>query len=271
MNTQTLSTISLASGSTARVFHRQAQRPHVQGAHTASRGQRQHAVVSYSVPEEPHCEEKKDFGIGRRASLSSTAALAAAALMANPTPALAADSASTYLDAVDKWSMEIPKGWELGVGTAEGSAATRRVVAFFPEGSAAAINVTVVCTNVGADFTKMGSFGTPYEFGTRLVGSLDRSNEGKKPKFMVKDGPNEGIGQRAKLIAVSSANDLYNVEYTLEKPNEFNRHLFQVVGLSFNGMYNRLYTVTGQAPEENVEEVRKTLETILASFKPPQQ
>jgi len=180
------------------------------------------------------------------------------------------EAGSTYQDPVDQWTMAIPADWEKGFGEADGSSATRRVVAFFPKDSDASINVTVVCTNVSADFTKMGSFGTPYEFGTRLVGSLDRSYVGKKPKFMGGNGAGDGTGQRATLVSTGSTRDMYNIEYTLQKPDEFNRRLYQVVGLSFNGIYNRLYTVTAQVPEEKSgEEVKKVLNTMLASFEMP--
>jgi hypothetical protein len=61
------------------------------------------------------------------------------------------------------------------------------------------------------------------------VGSLDRSSEGKKPKFMGGDGrTGDGTGQVAKLITTSPVKDFYTVEYTIEKPNVYNRHLFQV-------------------------------------------
>ena len=54
----------------------------------------------------------------------------------------------------------------MGVGsTSPNPQSTRRVVAFFPPGRPE-INVNVVCTNVGADYQKMGSFGraTQSEF-----------------------------------------------------------------------------------------------------------
>ena len=36
-------------------------------------------------------------------------------------------------------------------------------------------NVTVIITNVGADFTSLGSFGSAEGFGSNLVSSMDRS------------------------------------------------------------------------------------------------
>lgn len=37
------------------------------------------------------------------------------------------------------------------------------------------VNVTLVITNVGADYTSLGSFGDPETFGANLVSSMDRS------------------------------------------------------------------------------------------------
>lgn len=202
---------------------------------------------------------------------ASTAAIGA--MLSAPFPVLADEAAgSRYQDPVDSWSMAIPSDWELGFGEAEGSSATRRVVAFFPKSSDEFkdINVTVVCTNIAADFTKMGSFGSPFEFGTRLVGTLDRSFVGKKPKILGGNGKGDGTGQIATLINTSSSNDMYNIEYNIEQPNEFNRRLYQVVGLSYNGMYNRLYTVTAQVPvEKSSEDVKKVLTSMLGSFEMP--
>lgn len=39
---------------------------------------------------------------------------------------------------------------------------------------------------------------------------------------------------------------LYYIEYTLKNPGESGRHLFSVLGVANNGVYNRLYTLTGQ-------------------------
>ena len=36
-------------------------------------------------------------------------------------------------------------------------------------------NLTVLITNVGADYTGLGSFGNAEQFGTSLVASMDRS------------------------------------------------------------------------------------------------
>lgn len=58
---------------------------------------------------------------------------------------------------------------------------SRRTLAWYPPNSASSTtgnidtNITLTVTNVGADFTKMGSFGDVTAFGTALVNSMDRS------------------------------------------------------------------------------------------------
>lgn len=59
-------------------------------------------------------------------------------------------------------------------------AGARRTLAWYPSATSSTsggidTNVTVTITNVGADFTKLGSFGTPEQFGVSLVNSMDRS------------------------------------------------------------------------------------------------
>jgi len=45
----------------------------------------------------------------------------------------------------------------------------------YPEAGGADTNVTVLVTNVGADYTKLGSFGSAQDFGQNLVVSMDRT------------------------------------------------------------------------------------------------
>jgi hypothetical protein len=42
---------------------------------------------------------------------------------------------------------------------------------------------------------RLGSFGSAYEFGSRLVGSLDRRYVGKRPKWRGGNGEGDGTGQ----------------------------------------------------------------------------
>jgi hypothetical protein len=66
---------------------------------------------------------------------------------------------SAYKDEVDGWSMEVPASWEVGLGGAQGAVGTRRVVAFFPKGDDLQTNVTVVITNLAADYTSCAPHG----------------------------------------------------------------------------------------------------------------
>jgi hypothetical protein len=57
---------------------------------------------------------------------------------------------------------------------------------------------------------------------------------------------NPHTGQVCTLIDAKEKGGMYNVEYTLAKTGEFDRHLLQVVAIGTSGYYNRLYTVTAQ-------------------------
>eukprot|EP00894_Picocystis_sp_ML_P001405 jgi/Pico_ML_1/51922/g2713.t1 len=83
----------------------------------------------------------------------------------------------------------------------------------------------------------MGSFGTPFDFGSALVNSLDRG-------FMKKKNGGEDV-QEAKLIDAKEKNGAYIIEYTLKKPNDVVKYFYSSVCMAFDGKYNRLYTATG--------------------------
>ena len=59
-----------------------------------------------------------------------------------------------------------------------------RTMSWFPE-SDTSVNITIVITTPGADYTALRSFGSAADFGDNLVNSMDRSYElrnGRKPK-----------------------------------------------------------------------------------------
>lgn len=219
------------------------------------------------------CEgsEATPVGYDRRGALVRSASALSALILPFPTPssAIAGSAFEMYTDDIDKYSLSIPAGWTGGVGSASGSVGTRRVVAFLPPGGNGETNVNIVATNTAADFTKMGSFGSAYDFGFRLVGSLDRSWVGKKPKFLGGTGKGDAGGQISKLIDAKESGGMYYIEYTVTLPGEFDRHLLSVVGLQFDGTYNRLYTVTAQADEADFKDLKSTLTSVVNSFKLP--
>ncbi|KAK6116808.1 hypothetical protein DH2020_049438 [Rehmannia glutinosa] len=171
----------------------------------------------------------------RRRELFFQAISAAFAFPAVTAVALAAESDlpedfRVYSDEVNKFKITIPQDWQVGTGEGDG---VRSLTAFYPP-EASSSNVSIAITGLGADFTRLESFGKVDAFAENLIGGLDRSWQ--RPP-----------GVAAKLIDSKAANGLYYIEYTLKNPGESRRHLFSVLGIANNGFYNRLYTLTGQA------------------------
>lgn len=110
------------------------------------------------------------------------------------------------------------------------------------------------------------SFGNVFAFGTNLVNSMDRSFllrvRGNNPN------PDEPI-QIAKLLDAAESRGMYYVEYSVEKQPGPKRHLYSMVALAYNGRYNRLYTLTAQCLEDQVETAEPVLKAVLKSFLPP--
>ncbi|KAL7582614.1 psbP domain-containing protein 3, chloroplastic [Lactuca sativa] len=155
-----------------------------------------------------------------------------------------------YSDDVNKFKITIPQDWQIGGGEGNGF---KSVTAFYPS-EASNSNVSVVITGLGADFTKLESFGKVDAFAENLVSGLDRSWQ--KPP-----------GVSAKLIDSKATKGMYYIEYTLTNPGESARHLISVLGIANNGWYNRLYTLTGQYIDDESEKYRSKIEKAVASFK----
>ncbi|CAI9115293.1 OLC1v1016160C2 [Oldenlandia corymbosa var. corymbosa] len=205
---------------------------------------------------DPFCESNTK---SKRREILLRLGAAAAGLIPVPlvsnTPLVLADEDATqefrlYLDDVNKYKIMIPPDWQVGSGEGDG---VRSLTAFYPQGSSAS-NVSLVITGLGADFTRLESFGKVDAFAENLVGGLDRSWQ--RPP-----------GVTAKLVDSKSANGLYYIEYTLQNPGESCRHLFSVLGISNNGWINRLYTLTGQYIEEEAEKYGPKVEKAVASFR----
>eukprot|EP00252_Welwitschia_mirabilis_P000804 TRINITY_DN1077_c0_g1_i1.p1 TRINITY_DN1077_c0_g1~~TRINITY_DN1077_c0_g1_i1.p1 ORF type:complete len:258 (+),score=36.84 TRINITY_DN1077_c0_g1_i1:287-1060(+) len=154
-----------------------------------------------------------------------------------------------YKDDKEKFSLLVPPNWVKGEGRADGE---RTVTAFCPENETMP-NISVVVTGVGADYTRMESFGTVDAFAETLVNSLDRSWQ--RPP-----------GQEAKLSNAKSKNGLYFVEYSLRKPGERKIHLISAIGLGIDVWYNKLYTATGQYLEDD-SKYKSQIEKSVSSFR----
>ncbi|KAK1441536.1 hypothetical protein QVD17_07514 [Tagetes erecta] len=160
------------------------------------------------------------------------------------------DGFRVYVDDVNKFKIMIPQDWLIGGGDGNGF---KSVTAFYPA-EASNSNVSLVITGLGADFTKLESFGKVDSFAENLVSGLDRSWQ--RPP-----------GVTAKLIDSKATKGMYYIEYTLKNPGESERHLFSVLGIANNGWYNRLYTLTGQYIDEESEKYRSMVEKAVASFR----
>ena len=170
----------------------------------------------------------------------------------------------------DGFSLRVPSSWSASTGSAEALNANeqRRVLAWYPDASnAGRASVSVVITNVAADFTTLGSFGTPEAFAQTLVNNLDRSYTLRSSFGRSKVDP-EGV-QIAKLVDAGKRSGMYTLSYSLKRPYVAPTRLWEVVALGFDGTYNRLYTVTGQCQENELDKFKTEIEGILASFKPP--
>ncbi len=140
-------------------------------------------------------------------------------------------------------------------GTASGAVATRKVVVYHRPDDLET-NVNVVTTLASVELTKLGSMGSPYEFGHRMVVSQDRRGRKRDP-------------QTAELLSAEEAGDgAYLVQYTIQRPEAgVDRHLYSLVALRFDGTYNKLYTVTGQYRAGDKEAFDALVRDAVASFR----
>lgn len=134
------------------------------------------------------------------------------------------------------------------------------------------MNVSLVATIIGADFTSLGSFGDAETFGDSLVASMDRGFAGGPSARLVSaraaTRQAKGDGEEPNS---NKPQKIYEIEYAVTRSKEEGERLFvSAVALSFDGTYNRLYTVTGQvAAGEAAEKHGKEVAEIVKSFVPP--
>ena len=163
-----------------------------------------------------------------------------------------------YRDAVDLYSFKVPAGWEKALGdTSPDPRSSRAVVAFYPPGDPD-VNVNVVATALGADYQRMGSFGSADDFAFGVAAGMTR------PK------PKNGPKQFSYVLDAKNTGDKYALEYTVERPEEgFYQHLLSAVGVGYNGRISRLYTITAVCPEEKFAERKETFQAIIDTFELP--
>ncbi|KAH0773754.1 hypothetical protein KY290_010891 [Solanum tuberosum] len=101
----------------------------------------------------------------------SLSAFTSIALAENDVP----EDFRVYLDDVNKFKIMIPSDWQIGTGEGDG---VRSLLAFYPP-EASNSNVSIVITSLGADFTKLESFGKVDAFAENLVWSWIRQKLAK--------------------------------------------------------------------------------------------
>ncbi|CAM8895550.1 unnamed protein product [Rhodiola kirilowii] len=182
--------------------------------------------------------------------------LAFPSLLFSEAVAVAAEDLKVYTDNVNKFKISIPNDWQVGAGEPNGF---KSITAFYPEETSTS-NVSVVITGLGADFTRLESFGKVDEFAETLVSGLDRSWQ--RPP-----------GVTAKLVDCKSSKDnplfLLHIVDAVQPINsrESKKHIYSAIGMASNGWYNRLYTITGQFVEEESEKFGSEIQKAVASFK----
>jgi hypothetical protein len=174
---------------------------------------------------------------------------------------------TTYTDPRLKFQVTYPNDWVTLAGetpAAEdilGGGARDVFTIAPPDADVGKINISIVATPAGADFTKMGSLGDAYGFGFGLTAPLNR------PK--VRKGRESTI-QYCELVDAVQKGDYYKVEYTFAKPSTgFDSLQFVLAGLGYDGRVSHLYTATATLPRGEEEKWRSTVEAIIDSIQYP--
>ncbi|KAF9613102.1 hypothetical protein IFM89_005581 [Coptis chinensis] len=139
----------------------------------------------YSVCMKQNEEEMKIGKTKRREALLQTV-FAAFSLPSIASTALAETDVQestfgVYSDETKKFKIVIPKDWIVGEGESDG---IRSLTAFYPEESTSS-NVSVLISGLGADYTKLESFGKVDEFAETLVELLLQFFEDESEKYKI--------------------------------------------------------------------------------------
>lgn len=175
-------------------------------------------------------------------------------------------------------SQAIPPGWSFAgqgetngpeQGSFFGISGARRVLGWTDATGTA--SVSLVITNVAAQFTKMGSFGSPLDFAQNTVNLLDESFREKVDRAAKRTTDADGaeiVYQKARLADLDPKDfrGCYLFDYTIVR-GPVARHCYQLVGMGNTGTYNRLYTLTGAVPMADAATHEKAILSILKSFK----
>lgn len=235
----------------------------------ASRAPRRASSVVVKAKQDDYdddSEARKQSNAPTRRTLLASVALAVGA-SAIDAPANAGEGLVTYEDPKYKFKVTYPSDWVVLKGETPASeqpmgGGAREVWTVAPaDANARDVNVTIVATPSGADFTRMGSLGDAYGFGMGLTTPLN------KPKL--RKGKEDRV-QYCDLVDSVSVGEYYKVEYTLRKPStDLDQVHFVLAGLGYDGRVPNFYTSTGVYPRPEDAKWRAAVEGIIDSIAYP--
>ena len=181
-----------------------------------------------------------------------------------PRPTAAAEAAAPP-KTPDPYHVTIPDGWvEAPADRPDGrSRPAARPVVWFPSAAASpdVASAALVTAFASADFTSLGSFGDATAFGENLVASMDRSFSGPGATAATLINARQDVRDGQKV---------YLIDYDVTRPNDGAlKHCFSAVALSFNGVHNRMFTLTATVDADAGGAYGEGARAIVASFVPP--
>ena len=208
------------------------------------------------------------ISLPRRRIFEGAISLSVIPLLQGAVPALAEEDLIAYEDLSAGFALSYPSNWTRSEAQSMSKVpvSERTLVWYLKDVSPRDVNVTLLINNAGADYTKLGSFGSAEDFGANLVNSMDRRyllRGSRIQRAKIKDV------QTADLISAKSERGMYSIEYVLKKPDEEPRRLLSLIALRFDGRYNRLYTLTAQCADTEYAKYQADIQRIMNSFKPP--
>lgn len=190
--------------------------------------------------------------VSRRNLLASSAAMAAAALLINPSNARANDGLFKYEDPEYKFSVELPD-WEKSEQTLPDR---RKIVLYIKPDSNLKTLVFLAFTPVRADFTSLGSFGSVEDVAYSTI--LPKSTLAGKEEI------------ESKMLSAESKKSAYYFDYYQVAPGQPKTHFRTVFSLATGTTSmagSILVTITAQTPESDYEKMKPLFDGIIGSFK----
>ena len=185
------------------------------------------------------CQSSRQTKLGK----SIANLFGAAALSLNPVNAHALEAPQpplmkTWVDKVDKYSVDYPVGWTVSNGELSGE----RTVTAFVSDTKESTSISIVATPIPADFTRLTSFG---DLNSYLV-----------PR---------GEGIETEVLSQSSKGESMTIEYvSMKKPEDIKRHVVTVFALR---PAESVIGLTAQALEADFAGDKAQIDAAVKSFK----